>query len=138
MMSIKNLIEAIEFKKPLPELSILDAMQMLYIAWRKVTTKTVVNCFEKARISKERQSKALLDADGHFKDLQEQLDKLEVYNSKFFPEVTADNDIVSVDDSLTSSEPIMTDDTILCDVLDEESSETEDDTSDVSNEPICP
>ena len=113
-------------------------MQMLCIAWRKVTTKTVVNCFEKARISKKRQSKALLDADDPFKDLQEQLDKLEVYNPKFFPEVTTDNDIVSVDDSLTSSEPIMTDDTILCDVLDEEGFETEDDTSDVSNEPICP
>ena len=27
---------------------------------------------------------------------------------------------------------------ILCDVLDEEDSETEDDTDDVSNEPICP
>ena len=32
----------------------------------------------------------------------------------------------------------MTDDAILCDVLDEERSETEDDTDDVSNEPICP
>ena len=32
----------------------------------------------------------------------------------------------------------MTDDTIFCNVLDEESSKTEDDTDDVSNEPICP
>ena len=32
----------------------------------------------------------------------------------------------------------MTDDAILCDVLDEERSETEDDTDVVSNEPICP
>ena len=32
----------------------------------------------------------------------------------------------------------MTDDTILCDILDEEGSETEDDTDDVSNESICP
>ena len=32
----------------------------------------------------------------------------------------------------------MTDDVILCDVLDEEGSETEDDTGNVSNEPICP
>ena len=31
----------------------------------------------------------------------------------------------------------MTDNRILCDVLDEEGSETEDDTDDVSNEPIC-
>ena len=47
-MSIKELIEGIEEKKPLPEFSILDAMQMRDVARVKVTTKTVVNCFEKA------------------------------------------------------------------------------------------
>ena len=117
-MSIKKLIEAIEKKKPLPEFSILDAMQMSDVAWGKVTTKTVVNCFEKAGISKEKQSEALLDADDPFKDLQEQLDKLAVYNPKFFPEGTTANDIVSVDDSLTSIEPLVTDYAILCDILD--------------------
>ena len=119
-MSIRKLIEAIEKKKSLPEFSILDAMQMLDIAWGKVTTETVVNGFEKVGISKERPSEALLNADDPFKDLQEQYDKLAVYNPKFFPEGTTANDIVSVNDSLTSTEPIMTDDAILCDVLDEE------------------
>ena len=133
-ISIKMLIEAIEKKKPLPEFSILDAMQMLDLAWGKVTTKTVVNCFGKAGISKEKQSEALLDADDPLKDLQEQLDKLAVYNPEFFPEGTT----VSVDDSLTSAESLMTDDAILWDVLDEEGSENEDDTDSVSNEPICP
>ena len=79
-ISIKKLIEAIEKKKPLPEFSILDAMQMLDVAWGKITTKTVVNCFEKAGISKDKQSEALLDAYDPFKDLQKQLDKLAVYN----------------------------------------------------------
>ena len=69
-MSIKKLVEAIEKKKPLPEFSLLDAMQILDVAWGKVTTKTVVNCFEKAVISKEKQSEAFLDADDLFKDLQ--------------------------------------------------------------------
>ena len=41
-ISLKKLIEAIEKKKPLPEFSILDAMQMLDLGWGKVTTKTVV------------------------------------------------------------------------------------------------
>ena len=138
-MSIKKLIEAIEKKKTLPEFSILDALQMLDLAWGKVTTKTVVNCFEKAGISKEKQSEALLDADDPFKDLQEQFDKRAVYNPEFFPEGTTTNDIVSVDDSLTGTQPLMTDnDAILYDVLDEEGSETEVDTDGVSNEPICP
>ena len=135
-MPIKKLIEAIEKKKPHPEFSILDAMQMLDIAWGRVRTKTVVNCFEKAEISKEKQYEVLLDADDPFKDLQEQLDKLAVYNPEFFPEVTTANDIFSVDDSLTSTELLMTDDAILCEVLDEEGSETEDDTDGVSNETI--
>ena len=34
-MSIKTLIDAIEKKKPLPEFSILDAMQMLGVTWGK-------------------------------------------------------------------------------------------------------
>ena len=137
-MSIKKLIEAIEEKKPLPEFSILDAMQMLDVAWGKVTTKTVVNCFEKTGISKEKQSEALLDAGDPVKGLQEQLDKLAVYKPKFFLEGTTANDIVSVDDSFTSSEPLMIDDAILYNIYDEEGSETKDDTDGVSNEPICP
>ena len=99
-MSIKKSIDAIEKKKPLSEFFMLDAMQMVGVAWGKVTTKTVVNYFEKAKISKEKQSEALLDADYPFKDLQEQLVKLVVYNPKFFAEGTTANDIVSVDDSL--------------------------------------
>ena len=66
------------------------------------------------------------------------MDKLAVYNPKFFPEGTTTNDIVSVDDSLNSIELLMTDDAILCDVLDEEGSDTENDTDDVSDESICP
>ena len=104
---------------------------MLDLAWGKVATKTVVNCFGKAGISKEKQSEVLLDADNPFKDLQEQLHKLAVYNPEFFPEGTTVKDIVSVDDSLTSSVPLMM-------KKDEEGSETEDDTDGVSNEPICP
>ena len=42
-------------------------MQILEVAWGKVTTKTVVNCFEKAGISKEKQSEALLDAEDPLK-----------------------------------------------------------------------
>ena len=58
---------------------------MLDVAWGKVTTKTVVNCFEKTGISKEKQSEALLDADDPFKDLYEKLDKLAVYNPQVLP-----------------------------------------------------
>ena len=64
------------------------------------------------------------------------MDKLAVYNTNFFPEGTTTNNIVSADDSLTRTGPLMTYDPILCNVLDEEVLETKDDTDDVSNEPI--
>ena len=137
-MSIKKLIEAIEKKKPLPEFSILDAIQMLEVARSKVKTKTVANCFEKAGSSKEKQFEALVDSDDPYQDLQEQLEKVALYSPKFFPEGATANDIVSVDDYITSIELLMTDEAILFNVLDEEVSETEDDTNGVSNEPIFP
>ena len=52
-ISIKKLIEAIEKKKSLPEFSILDAMQMLDVAWGKVRIKTIVNCFENLEFQKK-------------------------------------------------------------------------------------
>ena len=80
----------------------------------------------------------MLGTEDLFKDLQEQWDKFAVNNPKFFPEGTTANYIDCVDDSLISTEPLMTNDTILCNVLDEEGSEAENDTDDVSNKPIFP
>ena len=42
-LSVCKLIEATEKNKPLPEFSILDAMQMLDIVWGKVKADTVVD-----------------------------------------------------------------------------------------------
>ena len=80
----------------------------------------------------------MLGTEDLFKDLQEQWDKFAVNNPKFFPEGTTANYIDCVDDSLISTEPLMTNDAILCNVLDEEGSEAENDTDDVSNKPIFP
>ena len=116
-LSVRKLIEAIDKNKPRPEFSILDAMRMLDVAWGKVTKKTVVNCFAKAGISKEKQVESLSEADDPFKDLQEQLDKLAVHAPEFFPEGTTAADVVSADDSVINTEPVMTDDEILFDML---------------------
>ena len=113
-------------------------MQMIDVAWGKVTTQTVINCFEKSGISKEKQSEALLDADDPFKIFRNNWISLLYITPSSSQKEPPSNDIVAVVDSLTSTEPLMTDDEILYDVLDEEGSETEeDDTDDVSNEPIC-
>ena len=51
-------------------------MKMLDLAWQKVKTSTIINCFAKAGISKGQQKSAQLDDDDPFKDLQNQIEKL--------------------------------------------------------------
>ena len=82
----------------------------------------------------------MLYADNPFQDPQDQLDKLNELAPEFFPEGATDNEIVSVDDSVIGTEPIMTDDEILSDALNEENDVTEEDAADcdASNEPACP
>ena len=41
-------------------------MRMLDVAWGEVTKETVVNCFAKAGISKEKQVESLSEADDPF------------------------------------------------------------------------
>ena len=138
-LSVRKLIEAIEKNKPLPEFSILDAMRMLDVSWGKVTKEAVVNCFAKAGISKEKQVESLSEADDPFKDLQEQLDKLAVHALEFFPEGTTVADVASADDSVINTEPVMTDDEILFDLLDQDDHATEEGDDDTSYiQPSCP
>ena len=112
-----------------------DVIQSLKALYKTMSIKKLIEAIKKKKPHPK--SGALLDAENPFKELPEQLDKLAVYNHKFFPEETAANENVSVDDSLTRTEPLMTDDPILCDILDEEGSETAEDTDDVSNQPVC-
>ena len=140
-LSVRKWIDAIEKEKPLPEFSVLDAMPMLDVAWGKVKAETIGNCFAKAGISEKKQADALLDADDPFKDLQDQLDKLAVHTSEFFPEGTTAKDVVSMDDFVNTTEPIMNDEEIISNVLDEENLEAEEDKDgdvDILIEPTCP
>lgn len=138
-LSVRQLIDAIEKNKPLPEFSILDAMRMLDLAWGKGKKETVINCFAKAGISKEKKAESLSEADDPFKNLQEQLDKLAVHVPEFFPEGITAADIVSADDSVINTEPVMTDDEILLDILDQDDHATEESDNYSSHiQPSCP
>ena len=97
----------------------------------------LINCFAKAEISKEKQTEALQDADDPFKDLSEQLDTLAVHAPDLFSEGTTANDVASADDHVISSEPVMTDDQIINDVLVDENVIQEEADEDVSDGPTC-
>ena len=55
------MIEAIDSKKSLPTISLLDAMKMLVLAWDEVTDTTVQNCFKKAGFFENKDDDAVSD-----------------------------------------------------------------------------
>ena len=52
-LALQRLIVAINKGKDLPVSSFLDAMKMPDLAWQKVKTSAIVNCFAKVGISKD-------------------------------------------------------------------------------------
>ena len=50
---ILKIIRCVEKKKTLTKIFLLLGMQMIVAAWNAATTKIVVNCFQKSKISGE-------------------------------------------------------------------------------------
>ena len=104
-------------------------------------TETICNCFAKDGILEKKCTDALLVAADPLKDLNDQLEKLVVHTSEFFPEGTTAKDVVSMDDFVNITEPIINGEEIISDLLKEEKFEAEEDEdSDVDFliEPTCP
>ena len=76
-LALQKLVVAIDKGKDLPVFSILDATKMLNLVLQKVKTSTIINCFGKAGIWKDQQKSAQSDDDNPFRDLQNQIEKLE-------------------------------------------------------------
>ena len=68
-------------------------------------------------------SDSLQDAEDPFKNLQDQVDKLEFLISEFFPDGTTAKDIVSMSDFFNSTDPIMNEEEIISGVLNKENLE---------------
>ena len=51
-------------------------MQILVAAWDAVTTKTVVNCFQKSKMSSENKKASIAENDHPFKELEEEIENL--------------------------------------------------------------
>ena len=100
---------------------------MLDVAQRKSKAETIGNCFAESVISKKKQDDALLDADDRFKDLQDQLDKLASHTSELFLGVTTVKGVLSMKDFVNTTEPIMNDEKIMSEVLNEENIGSEED-----------
>ena len=73
---VRLCIKAVESNKPLPKISILQALKHLASSWNAVSKETIVNCFKKSDISQSNQQVVVNDDDDLFKSLQEDLQKL--------------------------------------------------------------
>ena len=102
-MTVQKFIEAIGAKKPLPNITILDAMNLLVAAWDRVSKETVQNCFRKAGLSQETQESAINDDDDPFKALLEEIGNLRERDPDLVQNgVTADDVLAAHSEVITS------------------------------------
>ena len=71
-----KIIQSVEKKKTLPKISLLQGMQMLVSAWDALSTRTIVNCFRKPRISTKSQETTIVEDDDPIRELQDKIDDL--------------------------------------------------------------
>ncbi|XP_065642128.1 uncharacterized protein LOC136073819 [Hydra vulgaris] len=116
----------------------LYAIKMLDLAWQKVKTSTIINCFAKAGISEDQQKSAYSDEDNDlFKEVQNQREKL-----NFYPPGTTAEDIVFANKSLISTESLLTDEQFVEEVKnaanEHHDNDEEDNGDDNAINPVCP
>ena len=104
------MIEAIDSKKPLSPISLLEAMKMLVRAWDEVTDKTVQNCFKEAEFSEIEDDNTV--SDDPFAALKDLITQFSILD-KTFEDITAKN-VASFDDILVST---LSNEDILADLL---------------------
>ena len=104
------MIEAIDSKKPLSPISLLEAMKMLVRAWDEVTDKTVQNCFKEAEFSEIEDDNTV--SDDPFAALKDSITQFSILD-KTFEDITAKN-VASFDDILVST---LSNEDILADLL---------------------
>ncbi|XP_002164454.3 tigger transposable element-derived protein 4-like [Hydra vulgaris] len=74
---VRLCIKAVDNNKPMPKISILQAMKDLVSSWNAVSKKTAINCFKKAGISKKNKSIEEADDVYLYKFLTEELNRLQ-------------------------------------------------------------
>ena len=63
---VRLCIKAVESNKPLPKISIIQAMKHLVSSWNAASKGTIANCFKKSNISQSNQQAAANDDDDPF------------------------------------------------------------------------
>ena len=111
---VQKMIDAVDSKKPLPQISMLGAMKMLLLAWDEVSSKTVQNCFKKACFCHIEGDDL---SDDPFSALEDSIRVLSHLDESLVPKDLTSDDVASFDDDLAATQPPLTDEDILADLL---------------------
>ena len=96
-----------------------------------VSEETIVNCFRKANISSSNQRVAETDADDPFKSLLAELERLREVDPNSVQEDLSAESFITLDNEVITSAPIITDDVILSDIIDDADDDLEKDEEDI-------
>ena len=135
---VHKYLTRIELGKPLPDISVLDAMNLLVQAWDYVSNETIINCFKKSGISTDAQEAAQNDDDDPFKDLASELLELKGSHPELVPTGLTGEEFIDADMDVATYEPLpTTDEEILQSFLhkDDDDDDEQDDNDDPEPEP---
>ena len=115
-------------------------MQMLVVAWDAVTTKTVVNCFWKSKISSESQKAAIAEVNDSFEKLEEEIEDVHSIQPGLVSENMDVASITEIDAQVLAVQPPLSDAEIVVELLEmEDVSNDNDDVIETEDERVyCP
>ena len=107
---VRKYLTHVELGKPLPDISVLDAMNLLVQAWDYVSNETIINCFKKSGISTDAQEAAQNDDDDPFKDQASELLELKGSHPELVPNGLTGEEFIDADIDVATYEPLPTTD----------------------------
>ena len=140
---VRKIIQCVEKKKTLPKISLLQGMQMLFLAWGALSTQTIVNCIRKSGISTDSQETAIAEDDDPFRESQDEIDNLCSVQPHLIEEDLDATTFADVDTKVIAVQPPPSDAEMVSELLETEGVSDDDDDDDYSgeaaNEPVkCP
>ena len=121
------MLQSLGWNKPLPKITILQAMKNLVSSWNAVSEEAIANCFKKANISHANQQTAVTNADDPFKSLEEELDNLQKLDQSTVQDNLWGESFVGLDIQVVTSASSMSDADILKKVIPDSIEDQDDD-----------
>ena len=121
------MLQSLGWNKPLPKITILQAMKNLVSSWNAVSEEAIANCFKKANINHANQQTAVTNADDPFKSLEEELDNLQKLDQSTVQDNLWGESFVGLDIQVVTSASSMSDADILKKVIPDSIEDQDDD-----------